>query len=366
LLEIPLNSEMGWLISSWIACAGSLGVITALGGVALFAWLSRRVQPRWALITTLAVYLGAAPFPYATMLFSHALVIGLLSIALWALDSPSSGKAQFKRDLLAGFCCGWALASEFTAGLVIGSLAGFVFLNSPKRGLWFAGAMAVPMLLVPAYSWICFETPFTIGYSHQASFPQMQKGLFGIMWPDPETAYRHLFSPTRGLFFWTPFLIMAGFGYGALCRDSMRWFWLCYLVPVIQILVISGYTWDWQAGPTLGPRYLSPMLPLLALPAALGLQKLPWLGVPLAAASVILTGTATMIDATPRGQIYNPLIEFYLPKLMKGEFGYTWASMAGLPPVMGPIILGVVVLGGTLWLLRQLRHEPEPHREETK
>lgn len=38
-----------------------------------------------ALITTLAVFLGAAPFPYATMLFSHGMVVGLLAIALWAI-----------------------------------------------------------------------------------------------------------------------------------------------------------------------------------------------------------------------------------------------------------------------------------------
>ncbi|MCW5552548.1 MAG: hypothetical protein KIS67_10380 [Verrucomicrobiae bacterium] len=87
---VSLDSSFGWLFSSWMACAGSIGVITALGGVALFAWLPKYVSPRWALVTTLALFLGAAPLPYSTMMFSHALVVGLLAIAIWAIERQKS------------------------------------------------------------------------------------------------------------------------------------------------------------------------------------------------------------------------------------------------------------------------------------
>src|SRR6266853_4087404 len=83
---ICLESKSGWLVSSWVACAGSIGVMTALGGVALFNWLSKYVSSRSALVTTLALFLGAAPLPYTTMMFSHALVVGLLAIAIWAIE----------------------------------------------------------------------------------------------------------------------------------------------------------------------------------------------------------------------------------------------------------------------------------------
>src|SRR5487761_2342128 len=85
-LGLPLDSPKGWLASSWVACAGSVSILTALGGAALFAWLSRRVPARAALVTTLALFLGAAPLPYATMLFSHSMVVGLIAIALWAME----------------------------------------------------------------------------------------------------------------------------------------------------------------------------------------------------------------------------------------------------------------------------------------
>ena len=92
--EVDLDSPVGWRVSSWVACAGSIAVVTALGGVALFAWLRRHVAPRWALVTVLALFLGAAPLPYATMMFSHALVVGLLAIALWGIEK------QQEADLL--------------------------------------------------------------------------------------------------------------------------------------------------------------------------------------------------------------------------------------------------------------------------
>ena len=81
ILDVPLDSARGWLASSWMTTAASVGVITALGGVAMFVFLSKLVGPRHAFITTLIVFLGSAPFPYATMLFSHAAVIGLIIVA---------------------------------------------------------------------------------------------------------------------------------------------------------------------------------------------------------------------------------------------------------------------------------------------
>src|SRR5258708_34540865 len=55
---VPLDSEKGWLVSSWVSCAASNGLLAALGGLALFVWLSKRVPHRCALITVLALFLG--------------------------------------------------------------------------------------------------------------------------------------------------------------------------------------------------------------------------------------------------------------------------------------------------------------------
>jgi hypothetical protein len=377
-LGVSLDSDTGWLVSSWVACATSLGLLTALGGVALFAWLCRWTPPRAALITTLAIFLGAAPLPYATLMFSHALAVGLLAVAIWAIQrqteegtrdagrgAPSKGVSRQwsvvngRWDWLAGFACGWVLASEFTAGLIVVGIGVGVLRLGWDRALRFALGAVPPLLLIPAYSWVCLGDPFTLPYSHQASFPAMSEGLYAIKWPDPETAYNLLVSPTRGLFFWSPFLVMAGFGYWRLIQRSPRWFWFTYALPLLQVLVISGRVWDWQAGFTLGPRYLAPILPLLALPCALGVARFPRTGAVLALVSVLLTTLATLTDVTPGYHIYNPLTELHIPLFLKGEFSPNLGMVLGLPPYLSVGLYYLVLAGGTGWLWWRLGRERE-------
>jgi hypothetical protein len=233
-------------------------------------------------------------------------------------------------------------------------LAGILSGLDGRRVVAFCLAAIPPLLLIPAYSWACFGDPFTLPYSHQASFPDMKEGLYAIKWPDLTTTFNLLFSPTRGLFFWTPFLLMAGFGYQGLFDRAPRMFWLTYLVPLLQIVVISGRTWDWQAGPTLGPRLLAPILPLLALPCAVGVARWPRLGALLAIYSIAVTTLATLTDATPEGYIYNPLTELHLPLFLKGEFSPNLGLILGLPPYASVAMYYLMLIAGVFWLWRRL------------
>ena len=367
LLGVALDSETGWLFSSWVACVGSIGIITAFGTGCLFRWLLNHVPAKSAFVSCLAICLGAAPLPYATMMFSHALVVGLLAIAIWAIDrqgewgmrSAGRGIWQCVRanrwDLLAGFTCGWVLASEYTAGLIV--LGIFVWLLSLgwRRAIPFCLATIPPMLLIPAYSYACFGTPFVLSYSLNETFPAMKEGLYAIKWPDVETAFNLLFSPARGLFFWTPFLVMAGFGYVWLFKTSPSLFWLTYTMPVLQILVISGRVWDWPAGPTLGPRFLAPILPLMALPCAFGIQMFPKLGFILGSYSILITTLATLTNACPDfGMHPNPLLDLHIPLFLKGEFSPNLGMALGLTPYASVALFYAILIGGIWWTWRRL------------
>lgn len=334
-LKIGVDSETGWLMTSWLSCAFSIAIVTAAGGVACCQWLARRTGYVPALITTLALFLGSAPYPYATMMFSHAMVVGLICIGLWAIDRDGSSPAFLNRygDWIAGFALGYALASEFTAGLVVLGVGMYWMVQRGWRSVVAGlGAAILPLLLIPLYNYLCFGDPFTLGYAHQATYPQMKHGLFGIQWPNLMVVFKMLFPPSRGLFFWTPFLLLSVLGYDALYKQRNAGFYLVLIVPVVQLLVFSGYVWDWPAGWVLGPRYLAPMLPLLALPAALATRRYIFVGAYLACLSIILTGLATHVDATPPAEpdVSNPLLEMYLPALSQGNFGFNLGKLAGL------------------------------------
>ena len=439
------DSSANWLGTSCAACAFSQALPAALGAVALFAWLRRFVRQRVALVTVLALTLGSLPLPYSTLLFSHAQVIGLIGIAIWAMgmfesdagyrmpgvgsENPGARSQESEvrigagRMALAGFCLGLALASEYTAGIVVVALGAYVVVREcgrfrreklearsqksedrqgstearggeklearswkteerqgsagaspdrerarrspivPRPLLWFLLAAIPPLLLIPVYSWATIGTPFDLPYSYQANFPEMKEGLYAIKWPDLENLGRLLIGPTRGLVFWTPFLVMAGFGWWWMAKERPRWLWLTYAVPILHALVISGRTWDWQAGPTISARYMAPILPLLALPCAIGTQRWPKLGGALAIVSIAMMTLATITDACPNYSIYNPLTELHMPKFLKGEFSYTLGTVVfGLPPYVSVALYYAILVGGIWWLWKRLPPEPEERR----
>ena len=384
-LDIPLDSPRGWVASSWITTAGSVGWITALGGVALFAFLSKLVGQRYALITILAVFLGSSPFPYATMLFSHAAVIGLICIALWAIADPifwsrmirpgatleplggrsfttpgiESGTAVacpsdgwLKRYLLAGVCCGLAIASEYTAALAAGGVLALAFLTHWRRGVLLAVAAIPPLLLVPIYNRICFGGPLAFGYHHLAltQFQAMNQGLFGITFPPKaNAAYLILLSPERGLLFWTPFFLMAFVGLKSLLDISPKLFWISFWIVVLQVFCISGYYMP-SGGAALGPRHLAPIIPFIAMATALGAARWPRIGLSLGYLSVLLTGLATLIEAMPSDGLANPLVHLYIPRVLEGTFAHNLGAQVGLPQAAA---LGLIVamLVHPYWML---------------
>jgi len=305
------------------------------------------------------------------MMFSHALVVGLVAISIWAIQmecGPASGQRGVGRwlkanrwDVLAGHACGWALASEYSAGLVVGGLFLWLVSKGWQRAIPFCLAAIPPLLLIPTYNWSCFGDPFILPYSQQASFPAMREGLYAIKWPDAETGFNLLFSPARGLLFWTPFFMMAGFGFWDLIHKSQSLFWLTYAVPLLQVVIISGRVWDWPAGAAWGPRLLSPMIPLLALPCAFGVRRFPKLGTVLAAYSILITTVATLTDACPSFPEHpSPLFDLNIPLFLKGEFSPNLGIVLGLPPYVSVALFYAILIGGVWWIWRQLPKEVEP------
>lgn len=351
-----LRHDSSWLATSWIACAFSQGLPVALGGVALFLWLRRRTNDACALITTLALNLGSLPLPYSTMLFSHAQVIGLISIALWALDVFGETCQSHYMMALAGFSLGLALASEYSCGLVVAGLWIYVLLERAHRWISFTICFCVPLLLVPLYSFATLGHFFALPYSYQANFWQMNEGFHSIGLPNVDNLVRLLFEPTRGFVFWTPFFVMALFAgwpnslHETRGNRTLRHM-LMFGVPALHIVVMSGRTWDWQAGYTLSARYMSPVIPLLALPCALGLRRFWRIGVLLSGYSIAIIMLATVTNACPEYDVYNPLTELHIPAFLKGDFALTLVDNCGVNRTLSIIIYYSTIFIGVGWLM---------------
>ena len=99
------------------------------------------------------------------------------------------------------------------------------------------------------------------------------------------------------------------------------------------------------------------MLPLLAWPCALGLQRWPRLGVPLALYSVGITVLATLTDACPESNIENPLMDLHLPLLRAGHLSPNLGMLIGLPASLSVFLYVGLLLTGACLLWRRLPAE---------
>lgn len=79
------------------------------------------------------------------------------------------------------------------------------------------------------------------------------------------TLYGMLFSPGKGLIFYTPVVIAAGWGLARWPQSRRVMVWFCAGVPLIMI-VAYGNNDMWYGGQIWGPRFLVPVLPLMMVP----------------------------------------------------------------------------------------------------
>lgn len=341
---IDVDSRRGWFISDWLTTALSVGLFSALGGLMFALLLARFIGVADALRVTPFIFIGTGIFPYATMLFSHSVTAVWLTIALWAMfDVDERMDDRVWPAIVAGACCGMAVASEFQAAVPGVGLAVYGYARSRRLGHVFAAAAFVPALLVPLYNFVCFGHIGNLGYLHNSYFPQMNKNILGFSWPNLGRLWMLLGRPDKGLFFWSPFLLMAVAGYRQLWRLDRQRLVLLLAVPAAYVVLFSGF-FGADGGACLGPRYLVPIIPFVGVACGLGWREWRFTGSVVGWLSVILTGVATMITALPYG-FRNPLFDLYLPHLFEKKFapnlgaqlGWTSSTSLVFPPLIAAL-----------------------------
>jgi hypothetical protein len=259
------------------------------------------------------ILLFATPlFGYGLLLFGHALVAAALFGAWLALDENRHG--------LAGVLLGIAVAAEYTAlfpaaVLVIG-VASTRAWNRLARLILAAAPFAI---FVALYHYAAFGSALRNPYSYsklRAYRELIGSGLFGLHAPSPLTAVKILFDPTYGLFVFAPVLVLGIVALAAARKTlAARSFWTLVAVPATLFIVYAGYPY-WYGGWNVGPRFLVPAIPFLALP--LLFRRGDWLEALLAgASSAAVTLTALVFPFVPEAFAF-PWRSLALPLIADG------------------------------------------------
>ncbi len=339
------EDEMIYLIGLW----GNVlpGVL-----LLLLVWrVAERFEPGFGAAAAVSLGLGTMILPLSTLLFSHVFTAFLGFAAFALMLRERDGPAGPSLLAVAGLAMGYAVASEYPLFFVAAVLGLYLLSRRDswsvrgvltRAGAYIAGGVVgiVPLLL---YNHYAFHSWTHLAYS---DVPRQQHGFFGIGAPSLKVLATLLLD-SRGLLTISPVLIMGAIGTALLYRRGKRaealtigGICLCY------VGYNSGYYLPFGGG-FMGPRFLTTMLPFLAVPLGVAFKRFPGPTIALAAVSIVTTVIAT---------ITHPLIGYeneavvWTRFLSKGFFQPTIATAYGLGRGWGGIWPFLVAAGAGVLL----------------
>lgn len=311
-------------LGAWLSTVLALALPSALAAVLMFH-LGRRfgLAAAWSAGITVAYALGTLAFPYSTILYGHQLQAAL---GFGAFVLLATARAPFAAGLLLGY----AVCVDYTAGIVAVLVAAYALarLGAPAALRVVSGG-AVPAIALGGYHWAAFGHPLSLPYHFVLQEHRRLGWFMGIGAPERAVLGELLWGEYRGLFFSAPWLLAALPGLVALGRAGRRLeAVLCAAVFAAYLLLNAGLV-DWHGGWAMGPRYLIPAIPFLAVGAmglvlatpagSLARRGLAGAGAALAALSIVVMLAGTAVRPEVPLTETRPFRGYVFPLLARGR-----------------------------------------------
>ena len=249
----------------WHGAALTASLLIAL--VALFVFLAARgfVQPLPAALIALAFGLGSCAWPVSSQtLWQHPASTFFLSLAAWLL-LRSEGQ-----PLAAAWCgaaLGMAVLCRPTVAVVVVCTGAYLLCVDRRRCVAFVLGGLPFLVFLTAYNYHYFGHPFAFGQSVVASGLALSKTGSAHLWQSSwwESLPGLLFSPARGLVWFSPVLVLGLVSAAAVWRDPRFRALIPLQLGTVLMILVAGKWFDWWGGLTWGYRPIVDAAPFLAL-----------------------------------------------------------------------------------------------------
>ncbi len=236
-------------------------VITAMTAALMYLFLMRLGHgPRAAFAAVLLYGTCTMAWPYTQTFFTEPLaalfLLGAAYFMVFGGESPDKGLAT-------GAMLGGAFltrADTAVAIAVFGLLMFIRWVRRPSARMTAVAAAAFAPIaaavgLQLTYNWWRFGNVMNFGYHGESFTSPLSEGLSGL-----------LISTGKGLFFFSPAVLLSVLGFAHLFRRNRAAAFLC-VAPLTASLFEYGRWNLWGGDLSWGPRYLVTFLPLAIIPA---------------------------------------------------------------------------------------------------
>ena len=263
--DIASNYALWWHAAKLLAAA-----LIALSAVLIFLSMRRFVALPAAFFGALAFGLGSCAWSLSSQaLWQQTPAMFFLALGAWFLF----GSAERKHFAL---YCGAALGAAVLCrptGVFAVFCVGLYFLVVGRRDLFqYPIKYALGVLPFAAAMWLYNDyymgSPFTFAQSVVGEYVSTIKTGSDDVWQTPLFVGLGglLFSPSRGLLFFSPLLLLGFAGAGMLWQNPRKYAPLIPLLVAALAMLITAAKWfDWWGGWTYGPRPIADIGVFLAL-----------------------------------------------------------------------------------------------------
>lgn len=199
-------------------------------------------------------------FVFAQSTYEHHFEMFFILLSVYFAQKKDTNHA----GLLSGLMLSLGLVFRTTSILAVPAILLLQKNNNERLKVLMSLTIGVAFVLL--YNYYRFGNPLETGYSLAWSLAHSDKFDFWSFSGFPEAFFGFLFSPGKGLIFFSTTIVIALFGIKTFWEKQRLIFYAILLISAAYLIIFSlNFAWHGSIW-SYGPRYILPIIPFLYLP----------------------------------------------------------------------------------------------------